>query len=179
MQSKKIIGLIGKPGVGKDTIADIIVQKYGGEKFSFSRILIDEYCTRLGISPTHQNLQYIGDAIRPEWLHRRTEEYIANSQSSIIIIPSVRRQADFDFIQSFTNHLLISVETNEKLAFERMKKRKEKPGEEFLTWEAYQKLLSAPIDQEIPELQALARHKVNNRGSLEELKKQIVNILGK
>lgn len=175
---KTVIGLIGRPGVGKDTFVTLFSEatEKKVEKFSFSKILIEEYCGHLGIDPTHANLQYIGDAIRPEWLHARAKQFIDSSDADIIIIPSIRREADFLFVQSFPEHRLIGIETDEKLAFERMKKRKEKPGEEHLTWEAYQTLRNAPIDQEVGDLLSKADITVHNSGSLEELKTAITNI---
>lgn len=172
---KTIIGLIGRPGAGKDTVAHLIEEVTGKktEKFSFSKILIDEYCTHLGIAPTHPNLQYVGDAIRPEWLHARAQKHIEESTADIIIIPSIRRTPDFDFVKSFPNHKLIAIATDEKKAFERMKLRREKPGEEHLTWEAYQTLRNAPIDQEVGALMKKAEATLKNDGSLEDLRAQI------
>lgn len=176
---KTIIGLIGRPGVGKDTVAALISEVTGknSEKFSFSRILIDEYCAHLGIEPTHPNLQYIGDAIRPQWLHDRAKKHIEESEAEIIIIPSIRRAADFAFVKSFSEHLLIGLVADETLAFERMKKRKEKPGEEHLTWEAYQILRNAAIDQEVGDLLAQAEIVIENNGNLEELKRALKKAL--
>lgn len=172
---KMIIGLIGRPGVGKDTVAHLIETVTGKktEKFSFSRILIDEYCAHLGIAPTHPNLQYIGDAIRPEWLHSRAQKHIEESEADIIIIPSIRRSPDFQFVKSFPHHKLIAIQTDGKKAFKRMRLRKEKPGEEYLTWEGYQVLRNAPIDQEVGALMKKAEVTLDNNGSPEELKAQI------
>lgn len=176
---KRIIGLIGRPGVGKDTVVSIIqkMSRVKVEKFSFSQILIDEYCTHLSIEPTHPNLQYIGDAIRPSWLHERAKKFIEESDADIIIIPSIRRAADFDFVQSFPHHLLVGIVTDEKEAYERMKARKEKPGEEFLTWEAYQALLAGSIDKEIPSLLNRAEKILENNGTLEEFEKKIQELV--
>lgn len=175
---KIIIGLIGRPGVGKDTVAKIIasVSRKKTDTFSFSKILIEEYCAHLGIEPTHPNLQYVGDAIRPSWLHDRARRSIEESDAEIIIIPSVRRIQDFEFIQSFKTHKLIGVVTDERKAFERMKLRKEKPGEEHLTWESYQALRIAPIDAEVGTLLEKAEVTIHNDGDLEDLTKQITQI---
>lgn len=175
---KTIIGLIGRPGVGKDTVAKLIAEVTGKrtECFSFSRILIDEYCARLGIVPTHPNLQYVGDAIRPEWLHERAKRHIEESDAEIIIIPSIRRTPDFEFVRSFPKHKLIAITTDEGKAYERMVKRREKPGEEHLTWEGYQELRKAPIDQEVGTLINRAEKTLSNDGTLEELKAQVQKI---
>jgi dephospho-CoA kinase len=179
---KIIIGIIGHPGVGKDTAAAFLADIFSDrktEKFSFSKILIEEYCAHLCIAPTHPNLQYIGDAIRPEWLHARAKEFIEKSEADVIVIPSIRRQADFEFIQQCENHILLGIETDEKLAFKRMKLRKEKPGEEFLTWEAYQILCDAPIDKEIGDLLKRAEKTVHNNGSEQDFKKALQEIVKK
>jgi dephospho-CoA kinase len=177
---KIIIGIIGHPGVGKDTAAAFLGEIFSDrktEKFSFSKILIEEYCAHLGIVPTHPNLQYIGDAIRPEWLHARAKEFIEKSEADVIIIPSIQRFPDFEFIKQFENHILLGIETDEKLAFNRMKLRKEKPGEEFLTWEGYQTLCDAPIDKEIGDLLAMSEKIVHNDGSAEDFKKALQEIV--
>lgn len=175
MENKLIIGLIGRPGSGKDTVVEIMKEVAGArvEKFSFSQILIDEYCAHLGITPTHPNLQYIGAAIRPSWLHRRAQKYIKSSKADIIVIPSIRRSEDFAFIQSFPNHKLIGIVTDEKRAFERMKKRKEKLGEEHLTWYAYQALRNGAIEQEVGTLLEKAEIKITNNEGREELCAQV------
>jgi hypothetical protein len=49
-----------------------------------------------------------------------------------------------------------------------MKLRKEKPGEEFLTWEAYQALLGHAIDAEIPALLQQADICIQNNGSVDD-----------
>lgn len=46
----KFIGLAGPAGVGKDTIADYLVETYNYTKFSFSDALYDEVATAFGIN---------------------------------------------------------------------------------------------------------------------------------
>lgn len=43
----KVIGIMGKMGSGKDTIADYLVERYGYTKVSFSELLRDELCELL------------------------------------------------------------------------------------------------------------------------------------
>ena len=59
----------------------------------------------------------------------------------------------------------------------RMKNRKEKPGEEHLTWEAYQALKNAPVDQEVGDLLTKAEVTLRNDGSIEELKDAVKKIM--
>jgi dephospho-CoA kinase len=46
---KKIILLNGPPGVGKDTIANILIEKYGGVNLKFTQPLRDSVCAIFGI----------------------------------------------------------------------------------------------------------------------------------
>lgn len=172
MISRYVIGIVGGPGTGKDTIAKLLpeVLNESVEILSFSRLIIDEYCAPLGIEPTHTKLQFIGNAIRPEWIHERIYQQIEKSTAKYFVIPSIRREEDFLFVRSFPKHLLIAVETEPRLAYERMIKRNEKPGEDKLTWEEYLVLCNAPIDQEVPKLRKQADITIENSGTLEELK---------
>jgi dephospho-CoA kinase len=179
MIKKRVIGIVGGPGTGKDTVVHLLAQMINQkvEKFSFSKVLIEEYCTRLGILPTHPNLQYIGDAIRPEWLHVRAREYIQKSDAAYIVIPSIRRQADLDFIKTFPEALLLGVITDDDVAHTRMRNRKEKIGEEHLTREEYQTIKNNVINQEIPSLLGQVSSIIENTGTVEELKEKLREII--
>ncbi|MCW1888173.1 MAG: hypothetical protein KIH67_001310 [Candidatus Moranbacteria bacterium] len=179
MINRYVIGIVGGPGTGKDTIARLLpeVLHESVEILSFSRLIIDEYCAPLGIEPTHTNLQFIGNAIRPEWIHERIYQKIEKSTAKYFVIPSIRREEDFLFVRSFPKHLLIAVETASEKAYARMKERNEKPNEDKLTWEEYLVLCNAPIDQEVPKLRKQADITIENNGTLEELKQKLQEVL--
>jgi len=178
MINRCVIGIVGGPGTGKDTIAKMLPEILGQavDILSFSRLIIDEYCAPLGIEPTHKNLQFIGNALRPAWIHERIYQNIEKSQAKYFVIPSIRREEDFLFVRSFPTHLLIAIEAEPKTAYERMKMRNEKPGENNLTWEEYLTLCNAPIDQEVPKLRKQADITIENNGTLEELQEKLKTI---
>jgi len=176
-----VIGIVGGPGTGKDTVAGLLpkILNQPVETLSFSRLIIEEYCEPLSIEPTHKNLQLIGDALRPEWIHERIYQKIEQSPASYFVMPSIRREEDFLFVRSFPNHLLIAIEADSKTAYERMKERNEKPGENNLTWEEYLELCGAAIDQEVPKLRKQADITIENNGTLEDLEKKLDELLVK
>jgi dephospho-CoA kinase len=179
MMNRHVIGIVGGPGTGKDTIAKLLpaVLEQSVEILSFSRLIIEEYCKPLRIEPTHHNLQFIGNAIRPEWIHERIYKEIEKSQANYFVIPSIRREEDFLFVRSFPKHLLIAVEAAPATAHARMKLRNEKPGEDQLTWEEYLVLCNAPIDQEVPKLMKQADVAIDNNGTVEELQQKLKDVL--
>lgn len=179
MINRYVIGIVGGPGTGKDTIAKLLpeVLNESVEILSFSRLIIAEYCTPLGIEPTHTNLQFIGNAIRPAWIHERIYQIIEKSTAKYFVIPSIRREEDFLFVRSFPKHLLIAIEADPKTAYARMKLRNEKPGEDRLTWEEYQVLCDALIDQEVPKLRKQADVTIDNNGTVEDLQQKLKDVL--
>jgi dephospho-CoA kinase len=179
MMNRCVIGIVGGPGTGKDTVASLLPSILGQpvDTLSFSQLIVEEYCKPLGVEPTHTNLQFIGDAIRPGWIHERIYQKIEQSQALYFVLPSIRREADFLFVRSFPNHILIAIEAESKTSYERMIKRNEKPGENNLTWEEYLVLCDAPIDQEIPKLRKQADVTIENNGTIEELEQKLRDLL--
>lgn len=62
-----IIGIIGKKGVGKDTLVDYLIEKYNLEKYSFAdplkKTLIEMFC----LKPEQVYQQELKEVIDPRW----------------------------------------------------------------------------------------------------------------
>lgn len=69
-----LIGLSGPAGVGKDTVADYLVEKYGFTKFSFSDALYREVSEAFGISIEELQRRGTKEAIHPAMAAKRCRD---------------------------------------------------------------------------------------------------------
>ncbi len=179
ISNKYIIGVVGNTGSGKDTVAKLLVSMFPTKamSFSFSAVLREKVLAPKGIEPTRENLQQAGLEIDRELFAEMVRESIENQEAEMIILPGIRTKEDVALIRSFAKNLLIAVTTGDKLCFERMKARNEKPGEDTLTWEKFLELRQAPIELQIGELMKQADVIIENEGTLEELKETVKTLI--
>jgi adenylate kinase family enzyme len=130
-----IIGILGKKGSGKDTMAEFLIQQYQFKQFTYAEplkkicqdlfSLTDEQVTcpilketvdqRWGKSP-RQILQEIGtDLFRKHydeniWVKILKEKIILEPKEQNIVVSDIRHQNELDTITEFTNCLIFRIE---------------------------------------------------------------------
>lgn len=183
--SQYIIGLVGRQGSGKGTVAKILAEKYGAELFRFSAILGD-VLDRIAIERTRDNMIKISEALRTSFgedvLAYAIEKDAINSTSDIVVIDGIRRIDDIAALEPLPQFRLIEISASAKVRYDRMTQRGEKSGENEMTWDEFMAQEQAPTELSIPSVVARAWKTIENDGSAEELAikiDELVKQLGK
>lgn len=179
---KIIIGLTGKIGSGKDTVAKHLIGKYGGQSYSYSDAL-NEVLNIYNLPITRENQQKLSTVLRQNFsedvLAKAMEKKVINSIGPIVAITNVRREADIADIKKLPNFYLIYVETDQQIRFNRYVLRNQSIGDTEMTFEEFQLKDKAESEGQIEGLKEKANFVINNNGTLEDFYKQIDSIFEK
>lgn len=183
---KTIIGIIGKPGSGKETVFKLIAEKFSGNVhhavFStpLTAFLLDmgypkEKIDRPTLQRVAQNLnKHFGEGT----VTRGLLLLIERSDAPIVVADGVRWESDFKGLKSLENLstkcVMIYVTASPEKRFERLKARRQRAGEKDLMWKMFLEQDNAVNERLIPELGKQAGvHHIDNNGTEEDLRKQV------
>lgn len=180
---KIVIGLCGKKGAGKETVTyllkDVIYELgiYPSKTVHVFSKILEKVCLDAGILPSRPNLQHLPIVLKrefPGWtLAQVMQERVEEDGCQLSIVDGMRLPEDLSMIQSFSPKFVVYIETEEELRFERIKKRKQYPGETELTWEKFTEQEKAQVETHIENIAKAADATIYNSGSMEDLKIQI------
>lgn len=169
---KIIIGLVGLPGCGKGTVADILKNAYGADYSRFSAILLD-ILKRLSLATDREHFTALSESLRKTFgedvMSYAVERDAATSTKDIVVIDGIRRPEDIVALEPLPIFKLVAVDADAKLRYERMKKRGEKATESAMTWEQFQAEEQLPTEITIPGVMKRAWKTLKNDGTPEEL----------
>jgi len=177
---KKILGFTGSIASGKGTATKYLEKKYNAKSFKFSKILRD-ILDRSYLPHTRENLVKISIAMRENFgqdiLAKIMAEDIRESEEELIVVDGVRRPDDIKYLKDIDGFQLIGIDADMKIRYERITQRSENKDDQNKAWEDFLKDHEAETEVYIPELLKQADTVVDNGGSLEELQKQLDNLI--
>ena len=180
--SKIIIGLVGSLASGKETTKKYLAEKYNAKDCRFSSILRD-VLTRVDVSNSRENLQKLSTVLRANFGENLLAKAIAMDASKleadVVVIDGVRRFTDIEHLNELPNFILVKIDADPKIRYERMKLRNENAGDDKKTLEQFLEDHNAEADKQIPEVMKTAKYSIDNGGTLEDLYKQIDEIIKK
>lgn len=180
MENKIILGFAGEIASGKDTAVNYIKEKYSATTVKFSQSLRD-ILSRLYLDVTRENLQTLSTSLRENFSQDLFSKVVAkdveNAKDKIIVIDGVRRQSDIVHLKKIPGFQLIYVDADEKLRYERLKQREENKGDATKTFEQFQKEDQAETENQIRSLKDIADKIIDNNGTLENLQKQVDDLI--
>jgi dephospho-CoA kinase len=177
---KLILGFTGLIASGKDASKKYLEQKYGAKSFRFSTILRD-VLNRLDLPTNRDNMINVSTALRETFgqdlLAKVMAKDTAATKEDIVVVDGVRRLSDIKYLNEIPEFILISIEADPKIRYERMLARDENEGDAKKTFADFNADHEKETEKTIPEVMAAAKYHLNNNGKLEELYAQIDKII--
>ncbi len=180
--AKIIFGLVGPLAGGKGEIKKYIEEKYHGKDCRFSTPLRN-VLNQLDITTSRENLQKVSTVLRQTFGENLLSKTIAKEaegfDADIVVVDGVRRVTDVDYLLSKENFVLVAVDADPKIRFDRLVSRNENVGDDKKTFEQFLEDQNKESDRQIPEVMKSAKEIINNDGSLEDLYKQVDSLVKK
>lgn len=180
--SKIILGLNGPLAAGKGTVAKYLKEKHNAAIYRFSTPLRD-ILDRIYINQDRKNMQDLSLDLRTRFgddlLASIIAKDVASDKSEIIIVDGVRRLPDIKYLRELSAFYLITIKADQEIRWERMTKRGENPDDKDKTFEQFQKDEQAEAEIHIAEVGKTAEFTLDNNGSIDDLQRQIEEILNK
>lgn len=177
---RKIIGFVGEIGCGKWTAIDYLAAKYGAVSFRYSAIL-RTILSSLFIPINRENIQKLSTNLRQNFgqdlFAKVIAENIKKTSSEIIVVDWIRRIEDIEHIKDLDWFVLIYVESDVNIRFDRTKNRWENLDEKNLTLEQFMENAKAETETRIKELKNISHFVINNDWKIENLYKEIDKIM--
>lgn len=175
---KLIIGLVGEKGGGKGTFTKVLRSIAPGRSITHIqfRDVIQETLELWGIPATRQNLTKLAVAMNSTFedaITHATLRKADNVKSDIVIFDGIRWQGNIEGLRKLPNNVLVYVTADPEIRYQRAKARKEKVGEESLTFEEFMKEEQLKTELLIPQIGKTADFTITNNGTPEEFKNQV------
>jgi dephospho-CoA kinase len=178
---KKIIGITGSTGSGKDTFCNFVKENYPDVFcFRFSEPLIDVLNIFFdGIKKEDQ--QWLAVSLRDKFgkdiLWKAIKKKIEAAKDGIVLLNGVRYPEEFEGIREMGGKIIF-INTDSKSRWERVKIRGEKKDDN-VNYEKFLEMDKAPTEVLVAELGKKADLSIDNNGSLEEFYAKIKTLLEK
>ena len=180
--NKIVFGLIGPLASGKGTVAQYLRERHNAGSARFSSILRD-ILDRVYLPQTRENLQALSSSLRGQFgddlLALAVAKDVERDEHDIVAVDGVRREPDIKHLKELPNFYLVSIDADIKIRHERMTKRGENPDDTTKTFEQFVADNKREAETQIAELQKKASFSLDNNGSLEDLHRQIDDLVSK
>ncbi len=177
-----IIGLTGKRGTGKDTIAEYLAKKYGFSTMDFTRDVLAPILQKQGREVTRDNLIDLAMEGR-----KKAHDGVWAEKMSVLIrmsgpgkyaVSGVRFTEE---VQAFRKHfgddfVLMAVVCDDRKRYERCKNRGTK-GEGDMTFRQYMKREKKPTEAAITKTMEFADYAIDNNGTPEQLFEEVDSVI--
>lgn len=172
MSKKIVVGVAGKLASGKGTVTRHLIEQYAAGMTRSSdplRTTLDIF----DIPQSRENLDSLSTFLRATYgedtIARAVARVLRQSSASVAIFDGMRRLVDIEAIRSFEHSLLIYVEADQKIRYERCRQRNENVGDDTMTFEVFQNKDNDEPQQQIEALREYADIVIDNSGSRDEL----------
>lgn len=181
-EKKTVLGFVGLLSSGKGTSAEYLEKKYSADTFRFSTMLRD-LCDRVYLEQSRDNLIKMSEIIRNTFGEDTMARVMATdaekAEKNIIVVEGIRRMADVEYLSKLENFILVEIFAEPETRYNRLIKRTENVDDKSKTYEQFLEDHKRSTEASIPEVAEHATEQINNNGSIEDLQKQLDELLNK
>lgn len=178
--SKIIIGLAGEMASGKGTISGYLEKKYGAKTYRFSDVLRN-ILKILYVEESRGNISDLSSVVRKTFgediISKAAAENIKEIDNEIVILDGARRPDDLKYLKEMPEFKLVFVDTDIDNRYERIIKRGENLDDNAKTPEEFKRDHEREAESQASVLKNMADIIINNNGTIEDLHKQVDEIL--
>lgn len=180
--AKVIIGIAGEIACGKDTVGKYLAEKHGALSLRFSQPLRD-ILDRMSLDQNRENMAKLSMHLRKGFGEDIFSKIMLaeakKSDNELVVVDGVRRSFDIVHMETEEHFFFVYVEASPETRYERLAKRRQNTDDATKTQAQFEKDALLETETQIRDLKERADFVVNNDGTLEELQKQIDEIVAK
>lgn len=173
---KIILGFVGLMASGKGCAAKYLEQQHGASTFRFSTMLRD-LLDRVYLEHSRDNLIKMSETIRGKFgedtLARVMAKDAESADNNIVVVEGIRRLADIAYLSKLPNFVLVEIFAEIETRLTRIQKRHENPDDATKTMEQFKADHARSTEMTIPEVAAMAKERIDNNGSEDDLHRQL------
>lgn len=178
---KRIVAIAGRNGSGKETAAKKTAAALDGAKtHTYSDVLIQTFklwLKRKSTRPEQQKLSmFMCELLGEDAMAAVMTEKCLAASGHWVVIDGVRRLTDLDLLFAEfgrENITLVWIEAPPEIRYQRLKERKEKGGEQFMTWDEFLVQEQAEAESQLELVRVACTREIDNSGTLEQLMEQL------
>lgn len=180
-QERKIIGLVGEIGSGKDTVADYLKHRYNATLLRFSdpiKDILHMFYDRISREDQAWLAVTLKERFGKDVLLKALERKMLSCPGSkFISLNGIRYPEDYEFVRSFPDNVVLYVTTTQETRWRRSVLRHEKSDDTqgFETFRMMESRLET--EQHIASIGQSADYRIDNEGSLEDLFLKIERVM--
>lgn len=185
MEPKRYIATIGRMGAGKETTWQFIrdlVQPTTVGIHHFSDPL-NETLQLWHLERTRHSQQTVSRVLREGFGQNIIAEVIRQraeaNPAAIVVIDGLRRPVDLEILGSLPDLIILALEAEPGVRFARIRLRNSRSGDMTKTWDQFVDDESAECEQLIDVIACQANCRIDNSGSVEELRANVQSFLEK
>jgi len=168
----------GMPGAGKTLFVERVVEKYGLPVYTMGDVIREDAKKFYGVI-TPQTMIETSKKVRELYGYTYVAERIVERirDKDIVVIDGVRSLDEVSVFKKHGEAVIVAIHASPKTRFNRLRKR----GREGdpATWEEFEKRDQVELSLGIGNVIALADYMIVNEGSVEEVLREIDNVLMK
>ncbi len=182
MSEKIIIGVAGRLASGKGSVGKYLIEHYAAARFRSSdplRQAVDIF----GAPQSRDNLSNLSTFLRQQCgenvIAKSVERLITQSPNPICVYDGMRRVIDVTVFRALPNFTLVYMDTDVVKRYGRYIKRNENTGDAEMSYSDFLIRDNLEPEQQLDQLRDQADIIIDNNGVMEDLDRQITDVITK